>query len=166
MNSVHTVKYLREINFENGMSRKNDTAEGFSVGEMTGHLWKHQSFFRRTTKPQLGSLSSRGRPCPHLNHWARSGPLCPWLGHGQVCGVSLSCFSSSLWKTNNSSNSEWLHPLYTKGSQWDAMERWQVPGEELSRICSRGWNPGKSKWRWCFLPSQVTVKIQALWAML
>lgn len=79
MNSVHTVKYLREINFENGMSRKNDTAEGFSVGEVTGHLWKHQNFFRRTTKLQLRSLSSRRWSCPHLNHGARSGPFASGL---------------------------------------------------------------------------------------
>ena len=92
--------------------------------------------------------------------------LCLWLGHGQFCGVSLSFFSSSLSKTNNSSKSGWLHPLHAKGSQRDVMERWEAPGEELSRICSQGWNPGKGKWRWCFLPSQVTVKIQAQWIML
>ena len=79
--------------------------------------------------------------------------LCLWLGHGQFCGVSLSFFSSSFLKTNNSSKSGWLHPLHAKGSQRDVMERWEAPREELSRICSQGWNPGKGKWRWCFLPS-------------
>ena len=62
MKSVHTVKYHREINFENGMSRKNDTAEGLSVGEVIGYLWKHQNFFRRTPSCSSGASLPEGGP--------------------------------------------------------------------------------------------------------